>query len=298
MQIQIEPKILLNMENDFEKTVLKVETPRFVPFRENNILPLCPTTFKLADPSLRIHATSAFFPMFAGILQNIFEPRDFVERVTLDKVATPVGFQALAEGSIDILCSTIPSDEQMEDLRLSKRKLEFVPFSKEPLAFLVNKANSVEDLTVAQVKDAYFGRVSNWSELDGPDMEIHTYQLEHGNGSQSAFEQMVRGNKIDKEHTEVHTMPGIIDKVALDKGGICYAYWSFYAKMYANKLTKMLKVEGEEVTSKQYPFLYDVYLMFDRQNKNPNVARLVEFVTSTEGKMMVDKCNECQRHVD
>ena len=286
------------MENDFASTVLKVETPKFVPFRENNILPHFPTTFKLADPSLRMHATSAFYPMFAGIIQNIFEPRDFAERVTLDKVATPVGFQALAEGSIDLLCSTVPSEEQMRDLKLSKRKLEFVSICKEPLAFIVNKVNTIVNLTVTQVKDAYFGRVRNWSELNGPDIEVRTYQLEHGNGSQSAFEQMVRGNKIDKEHTEVHTMPGIIDKVALDKGGICYAYWSFYAKMYANKLTKMLKVNGEEITSKRYPLLFDVYLMFDSQNKNPNVARLVEYITSTEGKLMIDRCNKCQRHVD
>ena len=75
-------------------------------------------------------------------------------------------------------------------------------------------------------------------------------------------------------------------------------HWSFYAKMYANKLTKMLKVDGVEVTSKQYPLLFDVYLMFDSENKNPNVARLVEFITSTEGKLMLDKCNVCQRHVD
>lgn len=286
------------MENEFEKTVLKVETPLYVPFRENNLLPKINTTFKLSDPSLRIHATSAFFPIFAGVIQNIFDARDFTERVTLDKVATPVGYQALAEGSIDLLCSTIPSDEQMRDLKLTKKELAFVPFYKEPLAFLVNKANPVENLTVAQVKDAYFGKVTNWKELDGLDMALHTYQLEHGNGSQSAFEQMVRGNKIDNEHTEVHTMPGIIDKVALDKGGICYAYWSFYAKMYANKLTKMLKVDGEEVTSKQYPFLFDVFLMFDKQNKNPNVAKLVDFLTSTEGRLMLDKCNVCPRHVD
>ena len=286
------------MENDFASTVLKVETPKFVPFRENNILPHFPTTFKLADPSLRMHATSAFYPMFAGIIQNIFEPRDFAERVTLDKVATPVGFQALAEGSIDLLCSTVPSEEQMRDLKLSKRKLEFVSICKEPLAFIVNKVNTIVNLTVTQVKDAYFGRVHYWSELNGPDIEVRTYQLEHGNGSQSAFEQMVRGNKIDNEHTEVHTMPGIIDKVALDKGGICYAYWSFYAKMYANKLTKMLKVNGEEITSKRYPLLFDVYLMFDSQNKNPNVARLVEYITSTEGKLMIDRCNKSQRHVD
>ena len=286
------------MEKQLEKTVLKIETPRYVPFRENNLLVKCPTTFKMADPSLKIHATSAFFPLFAGILQNIFDPQCFTERVTLDKVATLVGFKALAEGTIDLLCSTIPSDEQMKDLQLSNRKLEFVPFCKEPLAFLVNKANTVEDLTVEQVKDAYQGRVSNWRELQGPDMEVHTYQLEHGNGSQSAFEQVVRGNKIDSNHSEVHTMPGIIDKVALDEGGLCYAYWSFYAKMYANKCTRMLKVEGETVSSQHYPFLFDVFLMFDRENKNPNVAKLVDFITSTEGRQMVARCNECQRQVD
>lgn len=286
------------IEKKLTNSMLKVETPRFVPFKENNILPSCPTTFKIADPSLRIHATSAFFPLFAGIVQNCFDPQCFTERVTLDKVSTPVGFKALAEGTIDLLCSTIPSDEQKKDLQLSNRELEFVPFCKEPLAFLVNKVNSVEELTVKQVKDIYYGRVSNWKELHGSDMVVHTYQLEHGNGSQSAFEQVVRGNKIDSNHLEVQTMPGIINKVALDEGGLCYAYWSFYAKMYANKCTRMLKVEGETVNSKYYPFLFDVFLMFDRQNPNPNVAKLVDFITSSKGQELVARCNVCQRQVD
>ena len=42
--------------------------------------------------------------------------------------------------------------------------------------------------------------------IDGKQLHIHTYQLEPGNGSQSAFGKIVRGNIIDECHHEIHTM--------------------------------------------------------------------------------------------
>ena len=93
----------------------------------------------------------------------------------------------------------------------------------EPIAILLNKENPVKNLTVSQIQD-YFGRISNWSEVGGADLPIHTYQLERGNGSQMAFEKIVKGNIIDEYHHEVHFMPDIIDDVAKDVSGICYSF--------------------------------------------------------------------------
>ena len=170
-------------------------------------------------------------------------------------------------------------------------------FAKEPLAFLLNTANDIDNLTIEQIKNCYEGKCRNWSEMGGDDTPVHTYQLEKGNGSQSAFEKIVKGNVIDDNHREVATMPEIVDCVAADKAGICYTYWSYYAKMYANKLTKMAKVEGKDPSSPEYLLMYDIFLVFDMDNPNRNVGRLVDFILSAEGQKLVNVCNQCQRTV-
>ena len=287
----------MDIKEFWKNSILKVETPRFVPFRDNNILERYNTSFFISDPNLKIHATSAFYPLFAGIVQNTFDPDCFVEMVTLDKVSTNVGFQSLADGKIDLLCTTVPNEDQMETLKRSQKKLNFVAFAKEPLAFLLNTANDIDNLTIEQIKNCYEGKYHSWSEIGGDDALIHTYQLEKGNGSQSAFEKIVIGNAIDENHREVPTMPGIVDCVASDEDGICYTYWSYYSKMYANRLTKMAKVEGKDVTSPEYPLMYDIFLVYDTDNPNKNVSRLVDFILSEEGQKLVNICNRCQRTV-
>ena len=287
----------MQIMNTYNDSVLKVETTKFVPFRKNNILDRYDTHFFISDPNLKMHATSAFYPLFAGIVQNTFDPNCFVEMVTLNKVATSDGFHSLADGKIDLLCTTVPNDDQMKVLDKAHKNFTFVPFAKEPLAFILNRENIVDNLSIQQIKDCYEGKCCSWSEMGGGNSTIHTYQLEKGNGSQSAFEKIVKGNVIDENHREIITMPEIVDCVAADKDGICYAYWSYYAKMYANKLTKMAKVEGFDATSPDYPLMYDIFLVYDKDNTNKNVSRLVQFLLSEEGQNLVNVCNRCKRSV-
>lgn len=279
------------MQHD-DPDILAIPTVKYVPFREGNILKRLPVNLHVSDQTLRMDATSAFYPLMAGLVQNMFDPVCFTERQTLDKVSTQDGFKALAEGTIDLLCSTVPNKEQLAAMMRRCDTWRFVPLCKEPLAFLVHSDNPVEDLTIQDIKSAYMGNVSHWKAFGGRDIPIHTYQLEHGNGSQSAFEQLVSGNILDASHREIRTMPSIVDAVAADESGMCYTYWSYYTKMYGNRRTKMLRVEGCEPEAEGYPLLYDVFLIYDVRHPNKNVHEWVEYLTSPQGQWLVEACQK------
>ena len=233
------------MDNNFDQTILKVDAQRFIPFREGNVLRSHQADFHLDDASLRIDVVSAFWPFMAEVTQAILEPTAFTEMQWLKRVATGVGYQGLAEGETDLLIGN--DGNEILNQQLDQTGLPIVKeiIWMEPLAILLNKENPVKNLTVSQIQDIYFGRISNWNEVGGADLSIHTYQLERGNGSQTAFEKIVRGNNLDEYHHEVHTMPDIIDDVAKDVSGICYTFWSYYTRMYANTQTHMITVDGQ-----------------------------------------------------
>ncbi len=279
-------------------SVLKVDARQFIPFREGNVLRNHQTTFHFDDASLRIDVVSAFWPFMAEVTQAILEPAAFTEMQWLKRVATSIGFQELSEGKTDLLIGNDGNEILNRQLEQTGLPIVKEKIWKEPIAILLNKDNPVKNLTVSQIQDIYFGRIRNWSELGGKQQPIHTYQLERGNGSQTAFEKIVKGNDIDENHHEIHTMPEIIDNVAKDISGICYAFWSYYTRMYANTQTHMIAVDDVAVTVPDYPLQDELYLIYRKDHPNANLHRLISWLKSAKGQELIATCYQSERTVE
>ena len=115
-----------------------------------------------------------------------------------------------------------------------------------PIAFLlftlvVNKDAGVQDLTLAQVKDVFAGRVSNWSQVGGRDLPVRIVDREGSSGTRSTLEHQVLGAVEPGEDSDdcVHPKPespadavvrcrrgdtdSLLDAVAQTSGAIGYA---------------------------------------------------------------------------
>ncbi len=281
---------------EFSETILRTDPRRFNPFREGNVLPKLNAGLKLTDRELVVHAASAFYPLACSIMQSVYDPSCF-DNEKLRKVSTMDGFRDLISGAIDILIATAPSDEQREAMDSSGFPFRFVEICREPLVFLVNRDNPVDGLATAQVRDMYMGSLNNWQEAGGKDMPVTTYQLVKNNGSQSAFEQFVKNNPLDDRHVVIRTMPEIVDAAALDEGGLCYAFWSYYTKMYANRRTKMLNINDRGPTADDYPFYYPLYLIYKENNEKSSVHELAKWIQTEEGAEFIRRGNLCWRSI-
>lgn len=279
------------------KDAIFTETLKFVPFREANILPRFQSSFRISDPSIRISSASAFYPATAGICQNVFPRELFVEHVSLDKTYNAKGLDDLMNGRIDLFVSYTKEDK-LEEVQSRVPLLKKVVLLYDPLAFYVHADNKVRDLSAAQIRDIYTGKIQNWKELGDSDETITTYHLtSRANVSGAAFDNIVSGIHLDANHQERDSMPEIVDTVADDSSALANIFWSYYAKMYANKNTRLITVDGKNCKDKDYPFLFPIYMFYDGANPKQQLHQLVQYLQSEEGQDLIRVSNKCQRKV-
>ena len=220
-----------------------------------------------------IDASVAFYPLASKIVENIYSSENY----------TAEAYGNIVNGKVDALIVSQPSKEQIELIKISNKNLKFVPFAKEALIFYVNEKNSIDSLTIEEIQKIYLGEY---------DKNITTYQLEKNNGSQTCFETIVENNTIDKKHIEIKDMVTIIESVVYNPNSIAYAFNSFYTKVCNSSKLKLISINGveptkENIITKEYPLLYDVYFVYDEENSNPNLKIIEEWLLSEEGQELI-----------
>jgi phosphate transport system substrate-binding protein len=81
----------------------------------------------------------------------------------------------------------------------------------------------VSELTLAQIKDIYTGKITNWKAVGGPDAKIILYSRENNSGTYVYF----KDNVLDGEDysATAQNMPGtaaVVNAIAKDRNGIGY----------------------------------------------------------------------------
>lgn len=115
--------------------------------------------------------------------------------------------------------------------------------AKDGVAVIVNPANGVEDLTVEQIADIFSGKITNWSEVGGEDMEIAVYGREAGSGTRGAFEEIVGVVDACQLTNEYSSTGDLVGNVAGNENAISYASLSA-----VDETVKAVKVAGVECT--------------------------------------------------
>ena len=115
--------------------------------------------------------------------------------------------------------------------------------AKDGVAVIVNPANGVEDLTVEQIADIFSGKITNWSEVGGEDMEIAVYCREAGSGTRGAFEEIVGVVDACQLTNEYSSTGDLVGNVAGNENAIGYASLSA-----VDETVKAVKVAGVECT--------------------------------------------------
>jgi phosphate transport system substrate-binding protein len=73
----------------------------------------------------------------------------------------------------------------------SEKGLVEFPIALDGIVVIVNRANPIAALTIAQVRDVFAGRVKKWRELGGRARRITVISREDGSGTRASFEEKV-----------------------------------------------------------------------------------------------------------
>ena len=153
-----------------------------------------------------------------GALSEAFMEANSKVSVTYNPTGSSAGIQAVQEGRCDIGLSSRALKDEEKASGLKETVLAY-----DGIAVIVNPANPVEDLTLAQIADIYTGKITNWSELGGSDSEIVLIGREAGSGTRSGFEEIVEVKDLCQYRQELSSTGDVIATVAQNPGAIGYA---------------------------------------------------------------------------
>ena len=174
--------------------------------------------------------------------------------VTYDPTGSGTGIQQATAGSCDIgLSSRALKDEEKE------AGVTETVVAKDGIAIVVNKENTVTELTVDQITKIATGEITNWSEVGGADMEIAFIGREAGSGTRGAFEELT-GTEDTCDYAQELTSTGAVrTAVSTTPGGIGYISLSSLddsvnaLKVKADDASEAVECSEETVLDGSYP---------------------------------------------
>ena len=130
---------------------------------------------------------------------------------------------------------------------------------KDAIGVVVNADNPVKGLSAAQLSDIFTGKITNWSQLGGPDLKIKPLIVKQGSATRAVFQAAVMGGSEYGAIEVVTPDAKIISETARDKGAIGQISFSF---LQGASGVAALDVDGQKaaITNSAYPITRPLYL--------------------------------------
>lgn len=151
-----------------------------------------------------------------GSLMEEFMAQNKDVTVTYDPTGSGTGIESASNGSCDIGLSS-------RALKDTETGLVGTTVALDGIAVIVNANCGVDDLSVEQISKIYTGKITNWSEVGGADLEIACIGRESGSGTRDGFESITDTKDKCVLSQELTSTGAVISAVASSENAIGYA---------------------------------------------------------------------------
>ncbi|MEI7038261.1 LysM peptidoglycan-binding domain-containing protein [Fulvimonas yonginensis] len=192
-------------------------------------------------------------------------------KVDVQPFNTASGLDAVRNGSADIAGSARDGNGSAQEAGLV-----FTPVAWDALVMITHPSNPVGSLTLKQLHDIYYGKITNWDEVGGRNEPINAYAVASpGDGVEFSLRKLLfgRGNQpVAAPRLYVNTAK-LEEAVTLDPKSLGVTTLS---RVAGNRKVKMIRIDGVApsagtVASGSYKLYTPLYLV-----TNPNSAHAAE----------------------
>lgn len=290
------------LANNFSDTsqAKMIDVKKYLPHEEDSDLVRIDSSLKLTENLPVLDGAAALVPVYASIVDNVypigsvayeggvfsddnFYGENFAQDSKMQYKNTVRGYQAIVDGTTDILFCAAPSEEQKAYAEEQGVELVYVPVGLEAFVFFVNENNPVENLSVEQVRGIYSGKYTNWSDVGGANRVINPVSRLEGSGSQSAMNAFMGDLEIAGK-----------SPLAIGGASIGFSFRYYMNDMVGNEAVKMLSLNGvypsaENIQNGSYPIIAQFYAIYRADNTNENIPVLIEWILSEEGQQIIEE---------
>lgn len=211
----------------------------------------------------------------AEISGTLFSEQHPDYKVLVSGVGSSAGIENVSTGSSDIGTSSRELKDEELALGLVKTVIAY-----DAIAVIVHKSNPVQALTTEQVKAIFQGRITNWSEVGGRDLEIGLVNRDEASGTREAFSKIVLGGEAFDPTAAI--LPGtgqVRSVVAHAEGAIGYISLGFVNREVHALMIDEVTPSRTTVLDGTYPISRDLNFFTAGPPSGP-AAEFIEFVLS------------------
>ncbi len=236
---------------------------------------LCLSTFAWAE-KLKIKGSTTVLPIAQTAAEEFMKIYPEVN-VSVSGGGSGNGIKAIIDGTTDIADSS-RFIKQKEVAMAVEKGVYPVPFAvaRDCIVPVVHPSNNVDDLSLEELRRIYQGKIKNWNELGGPDLQIVVISRDTSSGTYEVWEDIVMEGARVYPGAQLQASNGAVaQSVAKNKYAIGYVGLS-----YMNKDLKALTVNGETGAIENaidYPISRELF-MFTRGWPTGNALKFISYV--------------------
>ena len=205
-------------------------------------------------------------------------------RVSAEFPGSSAGVEAVIAGTSDIGNAS----RYLKDSEIANGAVENI-VAIDGIAIILDKNNTVENLSKDELIKIYSGEIKNWSEVGGANQPIVVVGRESGSGTRGAFEEILKLQDLCHYSNEINSTGGVMAKVASTPGAIGYVSLDIIDEtVVAAKLDDVEPTE-ENIKAGKY-FLSRPFVMAtvgEISEQSELVQAFYEFIYSEEGSEIV-----------
>lgn len=240
----------------------------------------------LADTTIKVDGSTTVLPIMQKIVEAYMKAHPDV-KITVSGGGSGNGIKALIDGATDIaMASRAMEPKEIELAKTKNITATQTVIAVDALTPVVNPANKLTDITLAQLKDIYMGKITTWKDLGG-EGPVVAVSRDTSSGTYESWEHLVMKKERVFPGALMQASSGaVVQAVSKNKNAIGYVGIG-----YLDASTKPLKVDGVEATAenakaKKFAITRDLYIYTNGAPAGA-VKGLVDFLLSAEGQKLV-----------
>jgi phosphate transport system substrate-binding protein len=255
-------------------------------------------TWAQAQGKLRLDGSTTVGPIAKAFAEYYMTMNKDVN-VLVSESGSGTGAKSLINGSCDIAnMSRFMKDKEFKAAVTKDITPVAHVVAMDGIAIAVHPSNPVKGLTVAQVRDIYAGKITNWKEVGGPNKAIVVVSRDTTSGTYETFYKLVMTHKVAgkkvkekiKSGAEKQQSNGAVrNRIQSTAGAVGYVGLG-----YLDRTIKAVKVNGVEVSkdtvaSGQYPVARPLFMFTNGYPKlGSHVHAFVTLHLSKKGQEIID----------
>ena len=243
--------------------------------------------------SITASGSSALLPLMEKTVEK-FNAKNPKAEIGIQAGGSGTGLTQVLDGTVDIGNSDVFAEEKLDAAKA--KELVDHKVVAQGFGIVVSKTLGIENLTSAQIKDIFSGKVTNWKQVGGADKEILLIHRPAGSGTRATFEKIILGGDKALENDSLGVTQdsngAVLSAMKANDGAISYLGLAYMNSKEAQDALKLVKIDGvasdkANICDGSYKF-WSWGHMYTKGEAKDLTKSFIEFVTSADNKESVE----------